>query len=253
MRGAVIESGGDIVVGQEYTDFDKGLDDGIEGDIFGFNFVLSSTHPFGVESRNRYPSIKYYEEKLPHILRKPPKASEILKSSSHQPGQVLDESVIKTNYDDDLSEPSSDLPKIIEAPKLDDEILYKDSNEEVPDVLHYFSNKPNRAPKGILNIFDSVLNYFQPEQIRIPVYKVVPSPAVRKYPSRRFSGPSVNSNDIIVPGKALGMMLVELSFNCALKKGAPLRGRGVLINWTDSPVRVFGGAMLKNIRPFCLA
>lgn len=31
-----------MVVGQEYTDFDKGLEDGIEGEIYGFNFVLSS-------------------------------------------------------------------------------------------------------------------------------------------------------------------------------------------------------------------
>lgn len=30
------------MVGQEYTDFDKGLDDGIEGSIVGFNLLLSS-------------------------------------------------------------------------------------------------------------------------------------------------------------------------------------------------------------------
>lgn len=29
------------MVGQEYTDFDKGLDDGIEGEVFGFNLLTS--------------------------------------------------------------------------------------------------------------------------------------------------------------------------------------------------------------------
>ncbi|PSN30819.1 hypothetical protein C0J52_23362 [Blattella germanica] len=42
MRGMVIPGAGDVVVGQEYTDFDKGLDDGIEGEVFGFNLVTSS-------------------------------------------------------------------------------------------------------------------------------------------------------------------------------------------------------------------
>ncbi|KAK9729036.1 Pentaxin family [Popillia japonica] len=42
MRSVKIPRGGEIVVGQEYTDFDKGLDDGIEGDIYGFNLVLAS-------------------------------------------------------------------------------------------------------------------------------------------------------------------------------------------------------------------
>jgi hypothetical protein len=41
MRGVVIPGGGDVVVGQEFTDFDKGLDDGIEGEVFGFNLVTS--------------------------------------------------------------------------------------------------------------------------------------------------------------------------------------------------------------------
>ncbi|XP_035723387.1 uncharacterized protein LOC118442182 [Vespa mandarinia] len=38
----VVPEGGDIVLGQEYTDFDKGLEDGIEGSIFGFNLLLKS-------------------------------------------------------------------------------------------------------------------------------------------------------------------------------------------------------------------
>jgi hypothetical protein len=41
MKDLVISGGGDAVVGQEYTDFDKGLDDGIEGEVFGFNLLTS--------------------------------------------------------------------------------------------------------------------------------------------------------------------------------------------------------------------
>lgn len=72
LRGLVIPGGGDIVVGQEYTDFDKGnwfkiynlyenyienlsflgLEDGIEGEIYGFNMILSST--------TEEPNHKYY-------------------------------------------------------------------------------------------------------------------------------------------------------------------------------------------------
>ncbi|XP_077302541.1 pentraxin-related protein b6 isoform X1 [Arctopsyche grandis] len=54
LRGSVIPGGGEIVLGQEYTDFDKGLEDGIEGEIFGFNMILSST--------TEEPNHKYYHK-----------------------------------------------------------------------------------------------------------------------------------------------------------------------------------------------
>lgn len=38
-QGTYVPGGGDIAVGQELTDADKGLDDGIEGEVFGFNMV----------------------------------------------------------------------------------------------------------------------------------------------------------------------------------------------------------------------
>ncbi|KAJ8875181.1 hypothetical protein PR048_023076 [Dryococelus australis] len=44
MRGTWIAGGGDVVVGQEYTDADKGLDDGVEGEVFGFNLVRGAHH-----------------------------------------------------------------------------------------------------------------------------------------------------------------------------------------------------------------
>lgn len=60
------------------------------------------------------------------------------------------------------------------------------------------------------------------------------------------------SNEIPYEGpKPLGLMLVERSLDCGFKKGAPLSGKGVLVSWTKSPVRVFGGAILKKVQPFC--
>lgn len=42
LLGAMIPGGGDIVVGQEYTDFDKGLEDGIEGEVTCFDVGTSA-------------------------------------------------------------------------------------------------------------------------------------------------------------------------------------------------------------------
>lgn len=42
MAGYVIPRDGDIILGQEFTDFDKGLEEGIEGAVLGFNLLLSS-------------------------------------------------------------------------------------------------------------------------------------------------------------------------------------------------------------------
>lgn len=60
------------------------------------------------------------------------------------------------------------------------------------------------------------------------------------------------SNDVLPlsSNKPLGLQLVESSYNCALGKGAPLKN--VLISWTKTPVRVFGGAILKKVDPFCI-
>lgn len=52
--------------------------------------------------------------------------------------------------------------------------------------------------------------------------------------------------------RPLGLALVEMGYNCILGKGAPLRGEKVLVSWTRTTVRVFGGAILKPMLPFCV-
>lgn len=171
LRGAKIKGGGDIVVGQEYTDFDKGLDDGIEGDVFGFNFVLSPT--------------------------------------------------TFTSHDDFPS---------------------RGHHAEVPSVLSYFSMGPNRQPK-FFEFFGSLFGLFDTHK----VVKVQPN-----FGKKTQFGARVGFNDLEeVSPKSTGLKLVELSYYCYLGKGAPVSGKDVLISWTKTPVRVFGGAILKTIKPFC--
>lgn len=158
-----IKGGGDIVVGQEYTDFDKGLDDGIEGDVFGFNFVLSSTRHDRVD-----PIWSRQYQVLP-----PPK------------------------------------PSLGNAARF--------------HILEHES-----------------ANVFNPSKVTVRFQPPV------QYNSRRVI------NDIIEDYTSPGQTLVEMGYKCYVGKGAPISGKHVLISWTKTPVRVFGGAVVKTITPFCL-
>lgn len=135
LKQLIIPAHGDIVVGQEYTDFDKGLDDGIEGSISGFNLVLS-------------PSFNYAPD-----------------------------------------------------PNYENSIFVADQ---------------------------SSLNS-------------------RRVWKRKLSFPSRDPT----LWKSLGLLLVELGNDCSYLRGAPLSGKNVLISWTKTEVRVFGGAILKTVPPFC--
>ncbi|XP_046396561.1 C-reactive protein 1.4-like [Ischnura elegans] len=44
---AVLPAGGEVAVGQELTDFDQGLDDGFEGELFGFNLATGPWEGLG--------------------------------------------------------------------------------------------------------------------------------------------------------------------------------------------------------------
>jgi len=65
-----------VVVGQEYTDSEKGLDDGIEGEVFGFNLLTSeldagSLSLFNTQHNALVPLRTYYTMKsaqLPTML-----------------------------------------------------------------------------------------------------------------------------------------------------------------------------------------
>ncbi|KAB0797829.1 hypothetical protein PPYR_08822 [Photinus pyralis] len=215
LKGVQIPKGGDIVVGQEYTDFDKGLDDGIEGDIFGFNMVLSSA------------------EKHPDL----------------------------TNV---LIPPYNTQRRVYNQNVRDPQNMHRYS--DVPNVLSYFTVGPNRFPKGMWdngkNLLNNFWNLFGSEE-RIRIKQPHMSEEHYRHPfetgilvgneaaSKRITSYGIMSDINGVSQKPLGLQLVELSYNCALRKGSPLDHQKMLISWTSTPVRVFGGAILKNIRPFC--
>lgn len=62
VSGLTLPSGGDVVLGQEYTDFDKGLDDGVEGEVFGFHLFRTAT------PRTERPEEHQFDEELQRQL-----------------------------------------------------------------------------------------------------------------------------------------------------------------------------------------
>lgn len=214
-----------MVVGQEYTDFDKGLDDGIEGDIFGFNFLLKSAS-----------------------------------------GDTALKSLFPSNFE------AKDTLDDFEQASRDSVVPKESFGNELP-VLGYFNHQINRKSKYLFDrMIGMMLRFFESNRShsvanrRTPAYyhnshenrpHTLNMPIKSNSNQRFYSLNSLNSNQAnsereLVVSKPLGLLLVELSYNnCALGRGSPLVHHKLLISWTKSPVRVFGGAIWKSITPFC--
>lgn len=180
-----IKGGGDLVVGQEYTDFDKGYEDGIEGDVFGFNLVHAFTSP----------------TTLPH--------------------------------------PEFPLNTLHFARKRNVALAHK-----------------RRYKRGIFDVFRSMVNIFSPQQsVRLKSIEEFNAEQEHRMHGMHRNVPQANSRILsnrVIGAKPLGLSLVEMGYNCVLGKGAPLKGDKVLVSWTKTTVRVFGGAILKPEIPFCI-
>ncbi|XP_076684093.1 C-reactive protein 1.4 [Andrena cerasifolii] len=170
--GHVIPRGGDIVVGQEYTDFDKGLEDGIEGSVLGFNLLLASA---------------FDPHEAPHESIAPPSAS---------------------------------------------------SYATVP----IFARIPPRAVQRSVDHGRRPVYAFAPNQRRrVRRYREDPRPDVATFAQPR------QARD------PLGLQLVKLSYvRCEIGRGSPyIGGPLMLISWSRTAVRVFGGAVIKNAKSDC--
>lgn len=200
------------MVGQEYTDFDKGLDDGIEGDIFGFNLVLSAT-----SGSLKFPQTSPFRRKYQNV------------HSQRFPQQHFN--------------PKPQQPLIFGSGQTEGYKTILDEDSIAPDSQGYAMIEPSRSPKGLLDIFRNFFGEEPSTSVRV----------IKKYPQNMYKVNNRRSsiNDIGDVKKPLGLLLVELSFDCGLRKGAPLSGKNVIVNWNQSPVRVFGGAILKTIPAFC--
>ncbi|XP_044750565.1 uncharacterized protein LOC123310918 [Coccinella septempunctata] len=204
LTGLIIEAGGDIVVAQEYTDFDKGLEDGIEGQIFGFNFVLSATSK--MQNYGKY---------------------------SESPATSMVGYRGRRSFEPSRSRYTPFRPS--------------DMNGKTPTFLNFPLSWENSYMSSLENIRHSNI---PPQKLRVRIN--APKIVKMNRPNELFQ--TYLATDHVAGGKkpeSTGLMLVEMSKNCRIGKGGPLRGEKVLINWAETKVRVFGGAIVKHVEPFC--
>ncbi|XP_076633056.1 uncharacterized protein LOC143347609 [Colletes latitarsis] len=190
--GHSIPSGGDIVVGQEYTDFDKGLEDGIEGSVLGFNLLLASA--FDLQAKD------YARESFRDTIPQP---------SSHATIPVFARIPTK------VTQRSSDY-----------------GMRTIYAVLPIYGSRVRRLADN--DDDDASLR----------------SRTTSRSIDSRLSARIVRPKPEVPP---LGLQLVKLSYvRCEIGRGSPfLGGPLMLISWTRTPVRVFGGAILKNVNSDC--
>lgn len=198
----MIPGGGDAVVGQEYTDFDKGLDDGIEGEVFGFNLLTSKP---GSVSRHS------------HIL-----------------------SWLKTQVNSPV------LPQS----------HYVENSGKVPS---WWSLRPLQGLRTAVSEFSRNRNPIRwPEDTGLP-WKVSGGIAYAsngRWPDnhRSHQAPRERTTETRGAGVEMnpGLQLVEKSYSqCASRRGSPVDESNLLIAWASTPVRVFGGALIKTAKPVC--
>jgi len=195
----VIPAGGDIVLGQEYTDFDKGLEEGVEGSVLGFNLLLASA--FNTLD-NSYPESPFQPGagfpfvQLPRAKRDAePKTTRVL-----APMQLA----FDRDWSRKVSRDEEDDTVFLALPDHRSSVLAINDTEEQP---------PTR--RQAITLDDSMTD----PRLGVP----------------------------------LGLQLVKLTYvRCQLGRGSPrIGGQLMLISWSRTPVRVFGGAMMKNVGDEC--
>lgn len=231
------------------------MDDGIEGDIFGFNMVLSSSAPKEKVIQKYVPRFNSRRRSSPPIDRFD--RGYMVQSPSliiRRRARKSDEGSGGEKWNDNIDEQTKNVTKTNSSSKTDE----IDKTTAVNRQKRQFSFTPSSYSNFNFDFKPLTLKYFEPPYRlhKTPgqyafLHQHVPEPFMSPpAPPRKTSR---ISNDIIPfsgPNqKPLGLQLVELSFNCALGKGAPLKN--VLVSWTKTPVRVFGGAILKKGDPFC--
>lgn len=188
-----------MVVGQEYTDFDKGLDDGIEGEVFGFNLLTSEpTSSHGSQGVSWFPAHN-------NVLVPP-----------------------RNHYAINSAEEPSWLPPIpLQQSRATLRVLSSDKK------LIRWPEETRRSDKGLRG--DP-----RTSRVRWPT----DHRNSRRAPRRDRRDASVVANP--------GLELVRKSYRqCAEMRGSPVDQSRLLIAWASTPVRVFGGAVIKGAKPVC--
>ncbi|XP_014469634.1 PREDICTED: uncharacterized protein LOC106741802 [Dinoponera quadriceps] len=213
----VVPAGGDIVLGQEYTDFDKGLEEGIEGSVLGFNLLLASAFDF----------LDYGYQRLPF----PPAVATNL--AEHNPYVAGIRAKIATTDDSDRESALDRLVswRFVLSPNWFRRILRWSAEAARSDESSAIS------PSSSSHLPDATDG---PERGGAS-------------PVRRNVIGEINAALEIAPDAPLGLHLVKLSYaHCQLGRGSPpIGGSLMLISWSRTPVKVFGGATIKNVGNQC--
>lgn len=230
-----------MVVGQELTDSDKGLDDGIEGEIFGFNLIGESEK----KKTSSHSSLPYSSELLPHTAT----------------SQVI-------------CFPTKEIAFV--GPKLKPQLL---SNFKCTSFKYsQFSNIifPNRRNDGerrrrILYLPQNNQNYLSPailganSMINVNRFRFPSAQYFKAWPISskiRFPVPNFKNN---IQGDvkkrfsednrredAMERLALQSFLRCTDNRGSPWKGNpNLLISWPNSPVKVFGGAMISPAKRIC--
>jgi len=206
----VIPAGGDIVLGQEYTDFDKGLEEGVEGSVLGFNLLLASA--FNTLD-NSYPGTSS-QPALAQLSLAEDRAEIVKRDAEAKTTRVL--APMQLTFDRDWSHKIS-----------------RDDAEARDDTV--ISALPDHR-SSVLAINDTRTEGTSPPRRQA----IILDDSTDEIADLRIGAP-------------LGLQLVKLTYVlCQLGRGSPrIGGQLMLISWSRTPVRVFGGAMMKNVGDEC--
>ncbi|XP_011881277.1 PREDICTED: uncharacterized protein LOC105569428 [Vollenhovia emeryi] len=220
MTGHVIPEGGDIVLGQEYTDFDKGLEEGIEGSILGFNLLLASA--FNSLDSGLHQRPLFRSDDGATDLAEVPLAAETQTGIARR-----DSGLGATRGPDRLVSILFALnPNWSRRISQTDDATAVEDSEALPPLLSIINGTENEETPSI-------------------------SEHAITFGTDEWTGEiDLRGNSRDVP---LGLQLVKLSYvYCHLGRGSPpIGGPLMLISWSRTPVRVFGGALIKNVGNEC--
>lgn len=190
MAGHVIPNKGDIVLGQEYTDFDKGLEEGVEGAVLGFNLLLASA----------------FESTGPSYER-----------------NQLGEEITGIDYT---------------------ELGTRGITKSIGPALF---------PRSPRSRYRAAQRYARKPLILEPLTSGSHILRIRKERQVPITGTWDRILQTETTTKPMGMRLIETGYyHCEVGRGSPfIGGSRLLISWTRTPVKVFGGAILKNVDSQC--
>lgn len=209
----MIPADGDIVLGQEYTDFDKGLEEGVEGSVLGFNLLLASA----------FDRLDYSEPSLQSTI-----AAGLPLAELPFAGGVRAE-VARRNADRKRTRAA--VASIVPM-----DLAFG------PNWSHRISRRDNIVALSSPRLLNILTN--DTEGGETPTRgRIIPD-----YTIGEIANPPEESSDV-----PLGLQLVKLSYvRCQLGRGSPpISGQTMLISWSRTPVKIFGGAMVKNVDDEC--